>query len=184
MKRVIIVHGWGGSSETDFLPWAKEELEKKGYKVIMPNMPETDHPKIENWVPYLTQVVGEVRGDDIFVGHSMGCQTILRFLESLPEGEKVDKVILVAGFGSYLKGLTEEEQRIAQPWIDTPLDLDKVKIHANSFIAIFSDNDPFVPLGENRKLFEEKLGAEIFIEQSKGHFNEMPKERPDLFKFF
>lgn len=182
--RVVIVHGWSGSPEGDFLPWAKEEVEKKGYELIVPNMPDTDHPKIDKWVPYLTQIVGKIRKDDIFIGHSMGCQTILRFLEGLSADKKVGKVILVAGFGPYLKGLTEEEWLIAQPWINTPLDLDKVKTKANNFIAIFSDNDPYVPLEENRKIFEEKLGAEIFIEHNKGHFNQMPQERPNLLKLF
>lgn len=179
MKRVIIVHGWTGSSQKDWMPWVKIELEKMGYEVLVPDLPDTDNPKIEKWVPYLTQVMGEVRDSDVLIGHSMGCQTILRFLEALPKGKKLDKVILVAGFGSYLKGLTKEEWQIAQPWIDTPLDLDKVKAHAKSFIAIFSDNDPFVPLKENKKLFEEKLGAKVFVEHNKGHFNDMPKERPD-----
>ncbi len=184
MKRIIIVHGWSGSSERDFLPWAKEELEKKDYEVITPNMPDTDYPKIEKWVPYLAKAVGEIRDDDIFIGHSMGSQTILRFLESLPSDQKVGKVILVAGFGSYLKGLTEEEQQIAQPWLDAPLDLDKIRTKADSFIAIFSDNDSFVSLRENKQLFEEKLGAEIFIEHNKGHFNKMPQECPNLLKLF
>lgn len=183
-KRVIIVHGWGGSPQTDFLPWAKKELETKGYEMTVPTMPDTDYPKIEKWVPYLTEIVGKPRKDDILIGHSMGCQTILRFLEGLPEDQKVGKVILVAGFGPYLKGLTEEEQQIAQPWLDAPLDLDKVRTKADSFTAIFSDNDPFVPLEENRKIFEEKLEAEIFIEHNKGHFNDMPQECPELLKLF
>lgn len=184
MKRVIIVHGWGGSSQGDWMPWAKAELEKMGYQILLPDLPDTDNPKIERWVPYLAQVVGEVRESDILIGHSMGCQTILRFLESLPEGKKVDKAILVAGFGPYLKGLTGEEQQIAQPWLDAPLDLDKVRTKANNFVAIFSDNDPVVPMDENKKIFEENLGAQIFVEHSKGHFNRMPQERPDLLKFF
>lgn len=184
MKRAIIVHGWGGSAEKDFLPWAKEELENLGYEVIVPNMPDTDYPKIEKWVPHLAQVIAEVQESDILIGHSMGCQTILRFLEVLPEDKKAERVILIAGFGPYLKGLTKEEWQIAQPWIDTPLDLDKVRTKANSFITIFSDNDPFVPMKENRKVFEEKLGAQIIVEHDKGHFNNMPQEKPDLLKFF
>ncbi len=172
MSRVIIVHGWSGSSQRDFMPWAKKELKKMRYEILVPDLPDTDNPKIETWVPYLAQVIGEVRESDILIGHSMGCQTILRFLESLPSGKKVDKVILVAGFGPYLKGLTKEEQQIAQPWLDASLDLDKVKPHANSFVAIFSDNDPYVPLEENRKVFEEKLGAKIIVEHNMSHFNE------------
>ncbi|QQG43663.1 MAG: alpha/beta fold hydrolase [Candidatus Daviesbacteria bacterium] len=178
-KRGIIVHGWSGSFQKDWLPWAKAELETRGYEVLVPDLPDSDNPKIENWVPYLSRIIGKVNENDILIGHSMGCQTILRFLESLPEGKKVDKIILVAGFGPFLKGLTEQEWQIAKPWINTPLDLDKIKTHANSFTAIFSDNDPFVPLEENKKLFEEKLGAQVFIEHHKGHFNNMPQEQPD-----
>jgi predicted alpha/beta hydrolase family esterase len=183
MKRAIIVHGWGGSPKRDFLPWLKEELDKKGYEVITPVMPETNNPKIEKWVTYLAANIGGIREDDILIGHSMGCQTILRFLEGLSKSKKVRKVILVAGFGPFLKGLTKEEWQIVQPWVDASLDLDKIKTKADKFIAIFSDNDPFVPLIENRKLFEEKLGAKVLVEHNKGHFNKMPKERPDLLTF-
>lgn len=182
-RRVIIVHGWGGSPQSDFFPWLRQELERMNYEVVIPAMPDTDNPRIEKWVPHLTQVIGEIKEDDILIGHSIGCQTILRFLESLPEDKRVGKAILVAGFGSYLKGLTRDEKLITQPWIDAPLDLGKVRTKANSFVAIFSDNDPFVPLEENSKLFQEKLGAKILIEHNKGHFNQMPKECPDLLEF-
>ena len=182
-NRVIIVHGWGGSPETDFLPWAREELQKKGYEVITPVMPEKDYPKIEKWIPYLAKVIGEVRETDNLIGHSIGCQTILRYLSKLPEDKKVDRVIFVAGFTS-LMGLEPEDIKIRDVWLNTPLDFGKVKAHVNKFIAIFSDNDPYVSLEENRKIFEEKLGAEILIEHHKGHFNDMPQERPDLLKLF
>ena len=183
INRLIIVHGWGGSPETDFLPWAKEELQKKSYEVITPVMPETDYPKIEKWVPYLAKVIGEPRKDDILIGHSIGCQTILRYLENLPDGQKVDRVILVAGFVT-LTGLTDDQVIVARPWLESPINLGNIRNHANSFTAIFSDNDPFVPWEENKKLFEEKLGAQIFTEHNKGHFNEMPQECPDLLSLF
>lgn len=179
-KRVIIVHGWGGSPKTDFLPWAKKELESKGYEVTVPSMPDSENPRIESWVSYLANVIGEIRETDILIGHSIGCQTILRFLESLSEDNKIGKVILVAGFGPYLMGLTEEEKLITKPWQETLIDFDKIKNKADEFIVIFSDNDPFVPLKENKIFFEEKLSAQIFIEHNKGHFNEMPQERPNL----
>lgn len=34
-NRAIIVHGWTGSSSSDFLPWAKEELEKLDAEIII-----------------------------------------------------------------------------------------------------------------------------------------------------
>lgn len=177
-KRVIIVHGWGGSPESDFLSWAKEELEKKDYEVITPAMPDPNYPKIETWIPYLAEAVGIPRETDILVGHSMGCQTIMRYLETLSNDQKVDRVILVAGFVE-LMGLESDELAIRDAWLNTPLNLNKVKTKANTFIVILSDDDPLVPLDINKKVFEEKLGAEIIVEHNKGHFNNMPEERPD-----
>ena len=58
------------------------------------------------------------------------------------------------------------------PWIETAIDLDKVKKVTNKITVVFSDNDSFVPLEVNKKIFEEKLEAKIIIEQSKGHFDE------------
>ena len=37
-------------------------------------------------------------------------------------------------------------------------------------MAIFSDNDPFVPLNDS-KIFKNKLNAKIIIEHKKGHFD-------------
>lgn len=169
-KRTFVVHGWDGGSDKDWLPWIKRELSGKGYEVNLLSMPTPEYPKIETWVPYLAKAIGEPSKNTILIGHSMGCQTILRYLESLSEGRRVDKVILVAGFGSYLTGLTDEEKFVAKPWLETPIDFNKVRTKANNFVAIFSDNDPYVPLEENAKTYKEKLGAEIIIKHNMGHF--------------
>ena len=39
------------------------------------------------------------------------------------------------------------------------------------FVAIFSDNDPFVPLSEE-KLFKSELGAQIIVLHGKGHLQQ------------
>jgi len=39
------------------------------------------------------------------------------------------------------------------------------------FVAIFSDNDPFVPLPEE-KLFKSELGAQIIVLHGKGHLQQ------------
>jgi len=171
-KRIFIVHGWGGSPRNDWVPWAKRELEKRGYRVYAPEMPDTEHPKIKAWVTHLAKKVGEADKNTILVGHSIGCQTILRYLQTLPEDRKVDKVILIAGWGGKLILDIEEEEEIAKPWLETPIDYASARKKANLFIAIFSDNDPYVPLKENAELYKEKLGAKIIIEKRKGHFNE------------
>ena len=97
MKRVFIVHGWGGRPDEAWFPWIKKELEDKGYKVFIPAMPETDEPKMELWIPFLSQLVGKPDLNTFFVGHSIGCQAIIRYLETLPEGVKIGGAVFVAG---------------------------------------------------------------------------------------
>ncbi len=54
----------------------------------------------------------------------------------------------------------------------------------DKIVAIFSDNDPYVPLS-NINLFREKIGAKIIKEKNKGHYieNEI-LEIPILLKEF
>lgn len=168
-KKVFIIHGWDGYPDEGWFPWLKKELEKKGFQVIVPSMPDSSNPKIDSWVPYLTDIVGQVNENTFFVGHSVGCQTILRFLEKLPPDEKIGGAVFVAGWFTLMNLETDEEKEIAKPWLETPIDLEKVKLHTKEFIAIFSDDDPVVPT-TNKELFEQRLGAKTIIEHSKGHF--------------
>ena len=170
-KRVFIVHGWDGYPEEGWFPYLKKELEAKGFLVSIPQMPDAGNPRIFNWVPALADAVGDPDENTYLIGHSMGCQTIARYLESLPEGKKIGGAVFVAGFFKRLTGLEDDMdvQETDRHWLTTPLDLDKVKIHLPKATAIFSDNDPFVPL-DNQDDFRDKLFANIIIEHHKGHF--------------
>ena len=173
-KRVFIIHSWGGNPNEGWFPRLKRELEKKSFKVFVPEMPNTDEPKIEEWVSFLANLVGEPDEKTYFVGHSIGCQTIMRYLETL-ENKNIGGAVFAAGwFGLMEYAYTEEPQyeeesrKIAEPWVNTPIDLERVRKTADNFTAIFSDNDPYVDLS-NADIFREKLGAEIIIEKGKGH---------------
>ena len=180
MKKVFIVHGWVGYPEEGWFPWLKKELEDKGFEVFVPQLPDADNPRIQNWVPKLAEVVGSADTDTYFVGHSMGCQTIARYLETLPDGVKVGGAIFVAGFFKRLTGLDDDKETrdVEKEWLSTPISLEKVKSHLLKSIAIFSDNDPFIP-SDNQDDFRDKLGSRIVIEHNKGHFNE---EEPSVWE--
>lgn len=169
-KRVFIIHGWGGVPDTDWYSWLKKELEKLGYEAQAPLMPDTMHPKIEEWVSKMEEIVGKTDESTYFVGHSMGCQAIMRYFERLPEEIRVGGAVFVAGWFNLTDETWDEEYtpEIAKPWIDTPIDFNKVKKHTNKFIAVYSDNDPYVPVSDS-KLFKERLGAELILEKGKGH---------------
>jgi hypothetical protein len=168
MKRVFIIHGWGGSPEGGWFDWLKKELKKRNFEVIVPQMPNAETPKIGEWVPFLSEIVGEPQAADFFVGHSIGCQTIMRYLESSAP-KKVGGAIFVAGWFT-LKGLEgPDEEKMAGPWVTWPINFKKVKTATGKFLAIFSDNDPYVPMSD-AEIFKAQLGAEVIIKKGKGHF--------------
>jgi len=170
-KKVILVHGWGGNPGNNWFPWLKKNLEEKDFEVIVPKMPNAEEPEINSWVEKLREVSGDVNENVYFIGHSIGCQTIMRYLEQLPAGSKVGGVIFVAGFFNLPNLETNEEKEIAKPWLETPIDTDKIKRITNDIVAVFSDDDPDVPLDDS-KLFQERLGAKIVIEHEKEHFSD------------
>ncbi len=167
-KRVFIVHGWGGSPQEGWFPWLKAKLEQKGFEVHVPALPHPDEPTIADWVAALAQAVGTPDADTYFVGHSIGCQTILRYLAGVTA--PVGGVVCVAGFFQ-LDNLADEDHRIARPWLDTPVDLPAIRRNCPRVTAIFSDDDPDVTLESSREAFSEKLGAHIIVEHAKGHFS-------------
>ena len=168
MKRVFIIHGWSGSPEGGWLGWLKGALEAEGFKAIAPQMPGADEPKIETWIPFLAELVGAPDGDTFFVGHSIGCQTIMRYLQTIYP-KKTGGAVFVAGWFN-LKGLEgPDEEKLASSWMTAPINFEKIKTAAGKFLAILSDTDPYVPIGD-AEIFKEKLGAEVIIETGKGHF--------------
>lgn len=171
MKRVIAVHGWSGHAGDGWFTWLKSELEKRGLEVSMPQMPNTHKPRIDEWVQTIADVVGAPDENTYFIGHSLGCSAIIRYIESLPEGQKVGGVVFVAGFFRPLTGLTKEEEETDRIWHETSINTDIVRNRIGKSFALFSDNDPFVPV-ENAEDFKNRLGSEILIQHEQSHFNE------------
>ena len=137
MKKVYIIHGWEGYPEENWFPWLKRELESRGFEVYVPQMPNADSPRIAKWVPAIAKLVEKPDQDTYFVGHSMGCQAIARYLETIPENVKVGGVIFVAGFFKRLTGLGEEPnfEEVEREWLKTPIGLVKVASHFNKSVA-------------------------------------------------
>ena len=166
MKSVFIIHGYGADSESNWFPWLKEQLEEKGFIVQVPSLPNTDFPVIGEWVSELKKLIEKPDEDTYLVGHSLGCQVIMRYLERA--NAKVGGALFVACPLTTNRMLMQEEQEILGPWLTTPINFDKVKNSTNKIISIFSDNDPFVPLDDSRTL-KDKLNSKIVILKHRGH---------------
>ncbi len=168
--RVFIVHGWGGNPGEGWFPWMKDELTKAGCTVRILRMPHPDKPTIRDWVSALQVAVKKPNEKTFFIGHSIGCQTIMRYLETLPKGVVTGGALFVAPWFT-VKGLDNADDRnIARPWVENQIHTKEVLSHVREIFAIFSDNDPFVPLA-NRVTFESRLKAWVMTVKKRGHLS-------------
>ncbi|MDP2672221.1 MAG: alpha/beta fold hydrolase [Nanoarchaeota archaeon] len=180
-KKVYLIHGWGGSSKSEpWFDWLKKEIPKKDFQIEIFDMPDTDNPKIEKWVKYLEENIKDVDEQTYFIGHSIGCQTILRYLEKLHKHKRIAGCVFVAPWFELIN-LEPEEVKIAHPWINSRIDFERVLDHCNKFLAIFSKNDPCVNVDEAVK-FKKNLDAKIIMKKNEEHFNET-KKIPEILEF-
>lgn len=166
-KRVFIIHGWDGHPEEGWIPWLKQNLEKEGFEVHTPAMPNAAEPQMNEWLNHLKKIVRKPGENCFFVGHSLGCITILRYLESLDPESKIGGATLVAGFTSNL-GYQELDNFFTN---QRHVNWEKMKSVCPNVVAIHSDNDPFVSTHYGEEFFQEYLGARYILLHNKMHFS-------------
>ena len=164
MKTVLILHGITGHAGIHWQKWLHDELVKRGYKVLMPDLPDTNKPKRNEWLKTVKDLTSELDFSDlVIIGHSLGVVTALDLIEE--SGKKINTLISVAGFfkdyGAELNSYFLKEKNI---------DLEKVKKLVNKVYIIQSDNDPYVPQ-EILKDMAYGLGVKPIIIKKGGHFN-------------
>lgn len=170
--RVFIIHGWDFNPEMNWYPWLKDELESNGFEVYVPEMPDTAEPNISAWKEKLSETIGKLREDDILIGHSIGCQAIMRYLQDQKEDTKIKGCIFVAGWINLDNLEDESVEDVARPWMEEPINFDNIRKFTDKWSVFISDNDPYNCKEENERIFKEKLGAKVTIIEGAGHFTE------------
>lgn len=177
-KRAFIIHGYLSHPNEAWLPWLKTQLDLRGYVVSLPAMPRPDLPVISDWIGFITRLVGEPDQDVVLIGHSLGCQAILRYLENVgAAGKSVARTVLVAGIFPTGMSPAEAERETGGdaalvPWFVTGLDPVKVKRAAGRCTVILSDDDPYIQVDKATATFRATLNPRIVMEHGKGHLNE------------
>lgn len=172
MKTIYLIHCWDGTSQDGWYPWLSKVLISKDIEIKLLDMPDTNNPSIEKWVNHLEQSVENLDANTYFIGHSIGCQTILRYLEK-KELTQIGGMLLVTPWLDLLPYAISDSAslKIANPWIHTPIDFEKVKQFTNNIYAIFSNNDYFVDMNQSKE-FESKLSSKNKVVHEKGHMSQ------------
>ena len=170
MKNAIILHGAGNNSQGNWFPWLKINLEKKGYAVWVPDLPNSDVPDQNLWLARIKQNPnGEINNQTVLIGHSSGATLILRILENLPPTIKVKKVVLVAT--PIEIGTKDEYFQYKRGLLNTPFDWKKIKNSAQHFYFFHSDNDQYECGISQGNVLKKQLDGTLLIREGEGHFN-------------
>jgi len=164
MKNAIILHGTGCTPKSYWMGGIASYLEKKGYKVWAPQLPDTDKPDLEKWLPEALK--GEFTNETVLIGHSAGSPLVLSVLEKLDK--PIHKAILVAGY------LNDPSSKILQKKYNWK----KIKRNVKDIIIINSDNDPWGCDDKQGLLLWNHLGGTLILREGEGHMGSDKFKQP------
>lgn len=181
MPRAVILHGTDGSPNINWIPWAKDLLESKGYEVWVPQLPECHTPSALLYNDFLSSADWDF-SNNLIIGHSSGATTILNLLSSdwFPV---IDKAVLVGAF------LNEDKLHLTNPdWYDegqfdhlfpNEFDPSVIKRKSRAFVFIHSVDDPYCSYDDAQVLCRQ-LGGSLHSVNGGAHLSSNRKELPEL----
>ncbi len=181
-QKILLIHGFEGSGEGNWLPWLKKELEARGFEVYNPTMTTSEHPTIESWMKELMPFMEKLGEGDIIVGHSLGSKAALHLIEKTKK--KIGHLFLIAS----AVGTVEERdwEKFRKEWNGSDIDALKEFWHApinwgaaDKFVQnkniVLSDDDPYI-----KKETHKDLPTGWFYELWSGFGHFQDKQIPEL----
>ncbi|MEK7550140.1 MAG: alpha/beta hydrolase [Patescibacteria group bacterium] len=159
--KVIIIHGnQGGTGNDCWIPWLRTELEKEGFEVLNPTMPDNETAKSSLWLPYIEN---ELKTDEntILVGWSSGAVAAMRYAET----HKILGSVLI---GACYTDLGDDIEKVSG-YYDEPWQWDTIRKNQEWIVQFGSVDDPVIPIEESR-FVSEKLNSEYTEFTDKKHF--------------
>lgn len=178
MKRAVILHGTNGHPGENWFPWLKAQLEKSGYEVYVPLLPENSTPNFAVYEEFLRNSDWDF-SDNLIIGHSSGATTALRLLarDWFPE---VRATVLAGAF------LNQRLLKANPPsWYDPSdfthlfgedYDIKTLQKKGGKFYFVHGDDDPYCDYGDAKDL-NDQLGGTMVTVPDGGHLGavELPR---------
>ncbi|MDD4990872.1 MAG: alpha/beta hydrolase [Paludibacter sp.] len=178
---IYLIPRWAGNVHSDWYDWLSTEIKSKyQIDIVRLEMPDWNEPNVTESVSFLTSNIKELDENTYFIGHSVGCQAILRFLN---EQSKTNKQLKIGGF-LFIAGWLEVDNPwiTLKPWLEIEsIDFEFVSNNVGYKKLVISTNDPFTSDYErNKLLFNRYLSTKTNIYPNKLHFNN--KEEIDVMR--
>ncbi len=158
-KRVLILHGYGGSPYPHWQAWTASELIKKNYTVSFPQLPNEDSPQLDEWMEFLEKEFDHFK-PDIVICHSVANLLWFHFANT-HNIEPIEKLMLVAPVSQHCE-LEEIKSFFPYPIVED--------LKSQEVIMVSSTNDPYMTKDEAMDL-QSQLNIGLRILEDAGHIN-------------
>ena len=159
-KRVLFLHGWGGSDYPHWQAWTASQLIKKNYCVSFPQLPNRDLPQFDEWMQSLEKEFNHFK-PDIVVCHSLANILWFHFANKHSDIQPIEKLMLVAPVSQNCQ-IEELESFFPYPIVED--------LKAKEVIMVSSTNDPYMSADEAMDL-QSQLNIGLKILEDAGHIN-------------
>ena len=158
-KKILLLHGWGGSDFPHWQSWLASELAKDYGTVSFLKLSNFETPKLGMWKVELQEHLSSFK-PDIVICHSLA-NTLWFHLCNDEAIQEVQKLYLVAPPSMNCK--VKELQEFFP--INVP-----TNPHAKEILLITSTNDPYMS-EEEAKVLQNELNVPMKILKDAGHIN-------------
>ena len=159
-KKVLLLHGWGGSDYPHWQSWLAGEIAKDYGKVSFLKFSDFEFPQIDVWKKELTEELAEFQ-PDIVICHSLANTLWFHMCNDETLTSIIQKLYLVAP-----PSLNSDIEDLKGFF---PLQAPS-KLYAKEAQLITSTNDPYMNIAEANKL-KEALNIDMIMLENAGHIN-------------
>ncbi len=168
--RIILVHGYKASPQTNFWPWLKRELTDRRFDVVMPELPNPAEPDRDAWTKALLEAVGTLDENDIIVGHSLGGASALRLLEAAEARTTPHACVLIS-----TPWMIKDDR--FRSFFLTELDHDVLMWRAAKYVVVHAKDDTVIPVSHADRYAQVFYATQVLPETG-GHFE--GTEQPEI----
>lgn len=142
MDTILLIHGFNGISK--IFNYFKEELENRGYNVIIPNFPVREEITVESYFEVFDKYKDLFNESLVVVAHSIGNPIFIKYISE--NNYKIGKYISLAGFSEayYNEGKNILNEKVKLTVLTNKEKEDAINLISERY-SIYSDNDHIVP---------------------------------------
>jgi uncharacterized protein len=163
-KNALILHGTLGSPDGNWFSRLKDELEKRGLEVWLPQLPHPEQPSLKEEADFVHKNCPfPIDENTLVIGHSSGA--ILALILAQQNTQPIGAVAAVSVFHDNSLDWDPNTKLF-----DVDFEWSAIQQNARKLLFVHSDDDPYVPL-EQAQYVADNCHAEIIVIPGQGHFN-------------